>query len=85
MGQNRDQELFPHPFQPLPQTFPKQHCPGLWLSSEGAEQGWAAGAPSSPLPERDRDTHTRVHTHARTPASVTNHMRHQPRHTQCLV
>lgn len=32
MGQNRDQELFPHPFQPLPQTLPQAALP--WTVAE---------------------------------------------------
>ena len=59
MAQSRDQELFPHPSNLYLKPFPKQLCPGLWLSSEGAEQGWAAEAPSE--------------THARAPTSITNH------------
>ena len=57
MAQSRDQELFPHPSNLYLKPFPKQLCPGLWLISERAEQGWAAEAPSAPLPER----HTHVH------------------------
>lgn len=32
MGQNRDQELFPHPFQPLPQTLSQTALP--WTVAE---------------------------------------------------
>ena len=54
--------------------FPKQHCPGLWLSSEGAKHGWAAGAPTSPLPERETETDT----HTCTGACTHTYFSHKP-------
>lgn len=60
-GQRRDRtgtkSRSPTPANLYLKPFPKQLCPELWPSSERAEQGWAAGTPSSPLPER----HTHVH------------------------